>query len=331
MSIATASAFSIEDVTKVFSLGGALERSKLVAVNEAKFEVGANGKPEIFTLAGESGSGKTTLAKICLGMERPSSGNLFQGDLDLSITRKRKGRMAFMQRVQPIFQNPFETFSPLKPVKTYLFETARSFQVGSTQRDQQKVVAESLDLVGLSLNALGNKYPNEFSGGQLQRTAIARALIPSPSILVADEPVSMVDASIRMSIVNLFRTLKEERGVNVLYITHDLATAYYASDRIAIMLRGNIVEIGTVEQVLGDPKHPYTKLLLESIPTPDPDNDWDEEIRLATFEDKEYTQRGCKFAGRCPFVMDVCKSVDPEARIASGRHVKCHLYESGKN
>ena len=323
----TVSAFSVNDVTKVFHLGGALSKTSIVAVNSARFEIGRGGKPEIFTLAGESGSGKTTLAKLALGMEEPSSGTILQGDRDLIELAARRDRLAFMNRVQPIFQNPFETFSPLKPVRTYLFETARNFGVGKSHAERTQVIEDCLHLVGLSLEALGGKYPNEFSGGQLQRTAIARALIPSPAILVADEPVSMVDASIRMSIVNLFRRLCDERGVNVLYITHDLATAYYASDRIAIMLRGNIVEMGSVEDVLDSPKHPYTKLLLESIPNPDPDQRWQEEIELATFEEKEFAQKGCKFAGRCPFVMDICRSVDPEARFTENRHVKCFLYE----
>jgi len=320
-------AFEVKDVSKVFHLGGALFKSSIVAVNNARFVVGGGGKPEIFTLAGESGSGKTTLAKIALGMEQPTEGEILEGGQNLVGIRKRKDRMAFMHKVQPIFQNPFETFSPLKPIRSYLFETAKAFKVGATDAERERVVEESLALVGLSLESLGTKYPNEFSGGQLQRTSIARALIPSPEILVADEPVSMVDASIRMSIVNLFKKLRDERGVNVLYITHDLATAYYASDRIAIMLRGNIVESGSVEDVLDNPKHPYTQLLLESIPEPDPHQVWGEDIALATFEEKEYGQRGCKFAGRCPFVMDVCKEHDPEPRMTANRSVKCFLYE----
>ena len=130
--------------------------------------------------------------------------------------------------------------------------------------------------------------------------------------MIADEPVSMVDASLRMSIVNLFKKLKEDFGVSVLYITHDLATAYYVSDRIAIMFRGNIVEEGPVEQVLMDPKHPYTKLLRESIPEVDPNKRWRETVKLSDTEQEEYLRRGCKFAGRCPRVMDICKEVVPE-------------------
>ena len=160
----------------------------------------------------------------------------------------------------------------------------------------------------------------------MQRISIARALLTDPKLLIADEPVSMVDASLRMSIVNLFKTLRDEFGVSVLYITHDLATAYYVSDRIAIMFRGDMVEMGTVEQVLMNPKHPYTKLLRESIPQADPNLRWEGEIRLSDTEQDEYLQQGCRFAGRCPFVMDVCRRETPPDYNVEGALVKCHLY-----
>jgi peptide/nickel transport system ATP-binding protein len=161
----------------------------------------------------------------------------------------------------------------------------------------------------------------------MQRVAIARALITGPSLLVADEPVSMLDASLRMSIVNTFRELKERQGVSVIYITHDLATAYYAADRIAIMLRGWIVELGTVEQVLDDPQHPYTQLLKQSVPSPDPGMQWIDKITLARPESEEYLRSGCRFAGRCPHVMDICRQIEPKNIVTDGRMVKCFLYD----
>ena len=185
---------------------------------------------------------------------------------------------------------------------------------------------KSLQLVGLSLHDVRGKYPNEFSGGQLQRISIAHSLITTPSLLIADGLVAMVDASLRMSIVNVFKDLKEQQGVSVIYITHDLATAYYVSDRIAIMLRGNIVEMGSVEQVLVNPLHPYTKILKESVPEPDPDHKWEQEVAFTDLETKEYGLQGCKFAGRCPSVMDICRSNDPHNFTLDGRMVKCHLY-----
>jgi len=181
-------------------------------------------------------------------------------------------------------------------------------------------------MVGLTYAEFAGKYPNEFSGGQLQRISIARALLTNPKLIVADEPVSMVDASLRMSIVNLFKQLRDELGVSILYITHDLATAYYVSDRIAVMFRGNIVEMGTVEQVLMNPKHPYSKLLRDSIPQADPQKRWTTRVTLSELEHEEYLRQGCKFAGRCPDVMDICRGVVPADIITDDVQVKCHLY-----
>jgi peptide/nickel transport system ATP-binding protein len=165
--------------------------------------------------------------------------------------------------------------------------------------------------------------------GQIQRVSVARALIPHPRLILADEPVSMVDASLRMAIVNLFRKLRDEQQVSVLYITHDLATAYYISDRIAIMLRGFIVEAGPVEAVLDRPLHPYTRLLKESVPKPAPQQRQmrAQHIDLGTTEVKEYGRVGCKFAGRCPQVMDICRKADPPDVEADGRTEKCYLYQ----
>jgi peptide/nickel transport system ATP-binding protein len=151
-------------------------------------------------------------------------------------------------------------------------------------------------------------------------------LLTKPNLLIADEPVSMVDASLRMSIVNLFKRLKEETDLGVLYITHDLATAYYVSERIAVMFRGDIVEIGPVEKVLMEPKHPYTQLLRESIPEADPTKRWDKRITLSETEEEEYMRVGCKFAGRCPHVMEICKDQAPKDIDIDGVLVKCHLY-----
>ena len=190
------------------------------------------------------------------------------------------------------------------------------------------VVDDALRSVGLSLEEVSKRYPHELSGGQTQRVSVARALISQPKLILADEPVSMVDASLRMEIVNLFRELRDEQKVSVIYITHDLATAYYISDRIGIMLRGFIVESGPVEDVLERPFHPYTKLLKESVPEPAPKEreTWAKHISLGTTEVKEYGQVGCKFAGRCPQVMDICRKVDPPDVQVERRMVKCYLY-----
>ena len=208
-----------------------------------------------------------------------------------------------------------------------LHGSPHDFQAGSCLRHYTcDFIDHKLKSVGLSHEEFAGKYPNEFSGGQLQRISIARALLTDPRLLIADEPVSMVDASLRMSIVNLFKKLRDETGVSVLYITHDLATAYYVSDRIAIMFRGNIVEMGTVEQVLMAPRHPYTRLLRQSIPEADPDRRWSDRVDLTETEEQEYLRKGCKFAGRCPLVMEKCKTVVPQDVIVEGVLVRCHKY-----
>lgn len=206
----------IENLTKIFAIGGGLTRSKLVAVDGVSFQVNP---AEIFTLAGESGSGKTTVAKIVLGFEEPTSGKIQYKNRKTIDLKNRKERLWFMKEVQAVFQNPFETFNPLRTVDSYLYETVLNFNMVKKRNDAIEAVQNALKSVGLSLNEIKEKYPNEFSGGQLQRISLARSLITHPSLLIADEPVSMVDASLRMSIVNLFKELKEKHGVSVVYIT----------------------------------------------------------------------------------------------------------------
>ena len=258
----------VEALTKVYAMGGLFGRDTFKAVDDVSLSILAN-RPEIFTIIGESGSGKTTLSRMILGLVAPTSGTIrFRGD-DVSRVRGRRARMAFMAAVQPVFQNPFETFNPLRTVDAYLLSTARRFKGSRKGEESVQLADEALRKVGLSYAEVKNRYPHELSGGQLQRVAIARALIPGPSLLIADEPVSMVDASLRMAIVNLFRTLRDELGISIVYITHDLATAYYISDRIIIMQKGKVVESGDARAVLDNPQHPYSILLKSAVLSPD--------------------------------------------------------------
>lgn len=311
----------ISELTKRYSQGNVLARITLTAVDHVSFFV----KPaEIFTLAGESGCGKTTTAKLVLGFEEATSGVMLHNGKEQS----QKEKTWLTEGVQAIFQDPFSTFNPLRTVDSYFHETVQNFRLAHSKQEAIDWIDQKLRLVGLTYEEFAGKYPNEFSGGQLQRISIARALVTNPKLIIADEPVSMVDASLRMSIVNLFKELRDKLGVSILYITHDLATAYYVSDRIAIMFRGNIVEMGTVEEVLMNPRHPYSQLLRDSIPQADPKKRWATTVTLAELEQEEYMRQGCKFAGRCPDVMDICKGVVPADIIIDNVLVRCHLYSS---
>jgi len=288
-------------------------------------------RPWILTLAGESGSGKTTLARMILGIYQPDSGEiLYKGR---NIHKLKGGELRWFRReVQAVFQDPYATFNPLKKVYSYLHETARNI-ANISPKEVDYYIDETLKLVGLSLEKVRDKYPAELSGGELQRVSIARALLTRPRLVVADEPVSMLDASLRMNIVNMFKEFKDSLGVSFIYVTHDLSTAYYVSDYIAIMYRGTIVEQGPVDKVFSEPLHPYTQILYSSVPHPDPRmrSKWLEQVKLsAVIEEKEFLARGCKFAPRCPFAMEKCRTTDPPEIDVGGVRVKCWLYEEKK-
>ena len=258
----------VDHVSKDYVRGGLLSRQRIRAVDDVSFRL-ETGRPEIFAIIGESGSGKSTLAAMILNVLQPSAGRLRFRGTDLADIRGKAARRGFMAQVQPIFQNPFEAFNPLKQLDHYLFMTARRFTEAQDEAAAMRRADEALVKVGLSLAEVSGRFPHELSGGQLQRIAVARALIPSPAIIIADEPVSMVDASLRMSIVNLFKTLRDDLGISIVYITHDLATAYYISDRIIIMQQGKVVESGDARTVLADPQHPYSRQLKSAVLLPD--------------------------------------------------------------
>jgi peptide/nickel transport system ATP-binding protein len=243
-----------------------LSAQRIAAVKNVSFAIAAD-RAEIFTVIGESGSGKSTLARMILGIHMPTAGTL---ELDGRNIAKasRAERHTFMAMVQPIFQNPFEAFNPLKRLDRYLFMTAERFGGAAAGEPAETAADAALNKVGLSLAEVRGRFPHELSGGQLQRVAIARALVANPRLIVADEPVSMVDASLRTAIVNLFGRLRDEMGISIIYITHDLATAYYISDRIVILQKGEVVEAGDARAVLTAPQHPYSRALRDAVLAP---------------------------------------------------------------
>jgi peptide/nickel transport system ATP-binding protein len=312
-----------DNLNKVYKLGGFVNRVKINALDEVNLTIESD-EPVIISVVGESGSGKTTLAKVILRLTKATSGSALVYDRLVVGKGDKQSNREFLSRVQPIFQNPFEAFSSHRAVDTYLYDTAVHV-ARLSKTEAVDAVTEALRLVGLEYRDVRGKYANQFSGGELQRVSIARALIPHPEIIIADEPVSMIDASLRMNIINLFLSLKEEFQRSFLYITHDLATAYYISDYLAVMYRGAIVEFGDARSILTDPQHPYTQLLLESIPAIG--QKWNrEQMKLSDIEAKEFQVTGCRFCNRCPIAEERCTTERPPAiKKEDGREVYCHF------
>ncbi len=314
-----------ERLRKTYSLGSLFRRIRIHALDDVSFEVQSDG-PTVISLIGESGSGKTTLAKALLRLIDLNGGRLEVEGRAVVAKDSAVATVDELRRlVQPIFQNPFEAFNAYRKVDNYLRDTATHLTDTRRGSDAERLIADALHSVGLHAEDVLGKYPTQFSGGELQRISVARALIPRPKLIVADEPVSMIDASLRMNIVNLFRTIKQEYATSFLYITHDLATAYYISDYIVILYRGCVVEFGRAADVLQKPLHPYTQLLLASVPHVG--TKWAKREKMSDLETREYGFAGCKFANRCPHVKDRCKSVRPQPiRVEDGRDVYCTLY-----
>lgn len=282
---------------------------------------------EILGLAGESGCGKTTAGYLLARLERPTAGQiLFEGQ---DVARLRGSSLkAFRRSVQVVFQDPNESINPRFTVEQALEEPLLIHGIGETAAARHLRIAETLELVELRPARLfSHRYPHELSGGQRQRVALARSIILHPRFLVADEPVSMLDVSVRVGLMNLMLRLKDDLGMTYLFITHDLSAARYMCDRIAVMYLGRIVEIGPISQVLSEPLHPYTQLLLSSVPVPDPVQRRDVPITDFSIPDAADIPPGCSFHPRCPLATAYSSSHVPDLReVKPGHHAACFLY-----
>ena len=261
----------VKNVTKIFSKG-IINKSFTRAVNNISLNIDSE-KPMIRAIAGESGSGKTTLARMILGLITPTEGELcFEGQ---NINKlNNEDRLNFRKSVQPIFQDPFGVFNPFYKIDRVLNTPLIKFQVTDNKTEIEDRIESALNSVGLRPDETLGRYPHELSGGQRQRIMVARALVLEPKVIVADEPVSMVDASLRATILESIYKFKEEQNISVIYITHDLTTAHQLCDDIMVLYAGNMVEAGPIDLIVRNPSHPYTKLLVNSIPFPDPDMHW---------------------------------------------------------
>jgi oligopeptide/dipeptide ABC transporter ATP-binding protein len=315
---------------KVYRSGGGLfsEKKETVAVDNFSLQISAD-TPSFTAIAGESGSGKTTIARLLLGVTDPSDGEIFYKGQDIRGLDKQ-GRKSFRQDVQAIFQDPFEVYNPFYKVDHILTTPIKKFDLATSPADAAEKIDTALRTVGLRPEETLGRYPHQLSGGQRQRITIARALLLKPKLIIADEPVSMVDASLRATILENLHRLYRDFGISFIYITHDLTTAYQVSDRIVVLYHGTVAEAGPVEEVIKDPKHPYTQELIHSIPVPDPGTDWMEEL----VEEKDESEleaaqiQGCKYAPRCAHSMPRCAEKMPTLYLPDEkRAASCYLYD----
>jgi len=281
-------------------------------------------EPTILTVAGESGSGKTTLAMLLLGFIAPTTGRIIYRGRDVS-TLHGKEKMAYRREVQAVFQDPFAVFNPFYTVDHLLTVPIRKFGLATSKADSRRKMEEALTAVGLRPEDILGRFPHQLSGGQRQRINVARALLLKPRLLIADEPVSMVDASLRATILETLRNLQRDHGVSIIYVTHDLTTAYHIAKSIIVLYRGAVMEAGDVDQVIKDPQHPYTQLLVDSIPWPNLDRRWGAQPIKA--RDAAIGTGGCRFRPRCPRAMEACGAEPPLFRIGDHQTASCFLYD----
>ncbi len=325
MTVSISAPLEVRGLTKHFAAGGTLpgRRSQVHAVDDVTFAL----RPGTITaLVGESGSGKSTVARLLLKLYDPTSGTIFYEGRDVTSERRRKDMLGYRYQVQMIFQDPFGSLNPVKTVRHHLARPLRIHGLAPGDAVESRVLA-LLAQVGLNPpEKYANKYPHELSGGQRQRVAIARALAVQPAVLIADEPTSMLDVSIRIGILNLMVDLKREHDLAMLYVTHDLASARYVADTMLVMYAGQIVEQGPAEGVLQQPLHPYTQLLLASVPDPSMPDRERIEIRKGVAAAAVDPAPGCRFVDRCPLRIDVCSRITPELVAARpGQSARCHV------
>jgi len=319
----------LKNVTKVFSIGGGLAPKKTIkALDSVSFTMPSD-KTMITTLVGESGSGKTTLARIVLGLIEPSSGEVLYKGRNVADWLK-KNRMEFLKEVQPIFQDPYGIYNPFHRVERVLEIVIKKFKLASNKAEMQEKIVNTMKEIGLRPEELLGRYPHQLSGGERQRFMLTRILLMRPKLIVADEPVSMIDASLRAIFLNQLLSFREKLDSSCLYITHDLNIASYVADKILVLCHGRIVEEAPKDALITDPLHPYTQALVNSIAIPDPKKRWKEKTKstpIESFNKLKAAGRGCVFSNRCAYAKKECKEkAPPLLEVEPERMVACFLY-----
>jgi peptide/nickel transport system ATP-binding protein len=326
----------VEHLTRHFKIGGALSRATLHAVDDVSFSIGER---EIVAVAGESGSGKSTVARLLARIYRPTSGTISFDGAPLTRIRSRRDALRYSAQVPMVFQDPFSSLHPVFRVSHGVLRSLKLHRPELSAEQRQAEAERVFDVVGLGTDML-QRFPHELSGGQRQRVGFAQALVTKPRLILADEPVSMLDVSIRIGLLNLMSRLRDEEGVSILYITHDIASARYVADRLIVMYAGQIAEAGPMEDLLRDPKHPYTQLLLSAVPDPKAPPPSMAALAAASGERGEPPKvidptPGCRFRPRCPIAIAECATTTPVPQAlttdsaGTARQVACHVAQAG--
>lgn len=324
----------LRNVTKEFNIGGGLGaflRRTIKALDSVSFLMPSD-RPMITALVGESGSGKTTLARLILGLLEPTSGEVLYKDKKITEWFKRD-KITYLKEVQPIFQDPYSAYNPFYRIERVLEIIIRKFKLASSEVEKKELILKAMRDIGLRPEDLIGRYPHQLSGGERQRFMLTRILLIRPRLIIADEPVSMIDVSLRAIFLDHLLMFKEKFGISCLYITHDLNTASYVSDNIIVLCAGKIIEEGPKNAIIKEPLHPYTKLLMSSIPTPNPKSRWKEEINLALIEPRKDLKLAgrCAFLDRCSHATNACLEKVPSlSEIKPDRKVSCFQYIEDK-
>ena len=319
------SSISVEGLTIDFTIGGGFfKRNVLRAVDSVSLTLNPG---EALAIVGESGSGKSTIARALCRLHKPSEGQILIGGQDVNSTEVATHQRDYARRVQMIFQDPFGSLNPVHTIRHHLKRPIKIHNPQITAAEVEERVIKTIERVGLSpAHQTADKFPYELSGGQRQRVAIARALAVGAKFILADEPISMLDVSIRLGILNLMDDMKQE-GIGFMYITHDIATARYFAERTAVMYAGNMVEWGNSDAVTQNPQHPYTQLLISAVP------EAGKKKKRSPTKKGDIPMRspqslGCPFASRCPQVSEKCHTDLPQVKaLAEDHFVRCFLYE----
>jgi peptide/nickel transport system ATP-binding protein len=318
----------VDRMSRHFKIGNAMSRRTLHAVDDMSFAVGER---EIVAIAGESGSGKSTVARVLAKIYKPTSGEAYFQGKPVSAIRSRREKLRYSGLVPMVFQDPFASINPVFRVSHGVMRALKLHRPELTGEQRFTEAVRVFDAVGLNPGAeVLQRYPHELSGGQRQRVGFAQALAMRPRLILADEPVSMLDVSIRIGLLNVMAKLRDEEGVSILYITHDIASARYVADRLIVMYAGHIAEAGPIEDVLASPRHPYTQLLLSAVPDPKA------ELSVGAETDRGEPPRvidpvpGCRFRFRCPLAMTDCHTQTPKLlQLSPGHDVACFVAQSG--